>query len=120
MARRAARLSLVIGHSSQRTNIYREYTHDLTLFDGLPKPHKESHEVIAQRSKILPGRNFSCLDIMITDFSKENEVRGIFMINNFFLTGGIWSPDNCNARYSALIIIPYKDREEHLARLMSV
>ena len=84
MARRAARLSLVIGHSSQRTNIYREYTHDLTLFDGLPKPHKESHEVIAQRSKILPGRNFSCLDIMITDFSKENEVRGIFMINIFF------------------------------------
>ena len=31
--------------------------------------------------------------------------------------GGIWSPPHCNARYSTLIIIPYRDREKQLVRL---
>lgn len=32
--------------------------------------------------------------------------------------GGSWAPDDCTARHSVCIIIPYRDRKDHLWTLL--
>ncbi len=50
---------------------------------------------------------------------RENYTEGdIVAANPELSAGGMWRPKHCMARHKVAVIIPYRDREEHLSLLL--
>ncbi|KAF8364047.1 hypothetical protein PRIPAC_90970 [Pristionchus pacificus] len=53
--------------------------------------------------------------VLLIDNLKESEVASI---HPELAPGGQWAPDDCKPRHKVAIIIPYRDRQSHLTRLL--
>lgn len=47
----------------------------------------------------------------------ENEVKRLLKSQNI-LSGGKWAPKHCKARHHVAILVPYRDRDEHLLHFL--
>ena len=53
------------------------------------------------------------------ELQRENYTTSdIIAANPELLPGGMWRPKHCMARHKVAVIIPYRDREEHLSLLL--
>ena len=53
------------------------------------------------------------------ELQRENcTTSDIIAANPELLPGGMWRPKHCMARHKVAVIIPYRDREEHLSLLL--
>ncbi len=61
--------------------------------------------------QVEPGQNFTMRDAPSYEDMKplHAEVRA----------GGLWSPDGCRARQKVAIVIPFRNRENHLRNLVN-
>ena len=56
------------------------------------------------------------LKVLITN-NTENDIEKLFSEDNIE-HGGKWKPKNCTPRHSIAILIPFRDREEHLLHFL--
>ncbi|CAI4232218.1 unnamed protein product [Auanema sp. JU1783] len=54
--------------------------------------------------------------VLLIQNLKEGEVSAV---HPELASGGSWSPQDCRARYKVAIIIPFRDRQSHLTRLLA-
>lgn len=66
-----------------------------------------------------------CLNFKIVDGAEKLDSVAVNMTEEEIVdavgsmgVGGSWAPDDCKARHSVCIIIPYRDRKDHLWTLL--